>query len=77
MTSSCLRKFLKGFFVLLLCLAGIWFYQLIWGKPTSFNLFAERLMVKKALADPEFLTYLGLTDNTYLDFTSDKLTDVS
>ncbi len=68
---------MKGFFVLLLCLAGIWFYQLIWGKPTSFNLFAERLMVKKALADPEFLTYLGLTDNTYLDFTSDKLTDVS
>ena len=52
-------------------------YNLWWGRPTSFNLFVERVLVKKALSDPELLSYLGIVDNTPLDFFSGNLSDMS
>ena len=70
-------KILYAFLVAALIVFSVWTYTLIWRKPMQFNLFVERVMVKKALADPEFLSYLGITDNTLFDFTSDKLTDIS
>ncbi len=77
MTIFKVRRVAGFLFVLFLCFGGVWIYRLIWGKPSSFHVFAARVMAKRAFADPEFLTYLGITDNTYLDFTSDKLTDIS
>lgn len=68
---------MKKFFALLVVLGAIWSYQLIWGKPFKFNHFIERVMVEKALADPEFITYLGVLDRFPIDFFSGKLTDIS
>ena len=43
----------------------------------STNWFGGGPLFKKAIRDPELLTYLGATDNTLLDFTSGQLTDIS
>ena len=59
-------------------MAGLVFaYNLIWGKPFSFNHAVERVTIKALLRDPETLSFLGLLDNTVVDFHSHKLTDVS
>jgi len=59
-----------------LCL--LWMvYKLVWGTPPTINLSVERLALRMVLNDPEMLTYLGLLDNTLLDFHSGKLTDAS
>jgi len=52
-------------------------YQLFWGTPLSIHWAVERLALKMMAADPETLTILGVIDNTFLDFHSDKLTDAS
>ena len=52
-------------------------YKLVWGTPPTINLAVERLALRMVLKDPELLTYMGLLDNTLLDFHSGKLTDVS
>jgi len=62
----------------ILGLALIWLvYTLIWGTPFSINLAVERLSLRMILIDPEMLTYLGLVENTILDFHSGSLTDAS
>ncbi len=56
----------------------IWLvYNLIWGTPLSLNLAVERLGLRMLLEDPEMLSYVGLLENSFLDFHSDRLTDVS
>ena len=59
------------FVALFICFGGIWTYKLIWGKPTRFNLFVERVFIEGALEDPELLTALGF------DFKNGQLTDIS
>ena len=67
--------------ILIIAAAGlslIWLvYQVVWGTPPSINLAVERLSIRMVRADPEMLTYLGMLDNTLLDFHSGKLTNVS
>ena len=58
-------------------LSSIWSYQMIWGKPASFNLFVERVIFQKALADPEFITHLGVFSRFPFDFFNSRLTDIS
>ena len=55
----------------------VYAYKLIWGKPFSFNHAVERVTIKTLLRDPETLSFLGLLDNTIVDFHSHKLTDAS
>lgn len=70
------QKILITFSVILL--AGfIFIYKLVWGKPFSFNHAVERITMVNLLNDPETLTFLGMMDNTILDFHSDELTDAS
>lgn len=56
---------------------GVFIYKLVWGKPFGFNHAVERVMLESLLSDPETLTYLGMVENTLLDFHSAKLTDAS
>lgn len=58
------------------CLS-LFIYKYLWGKPLSFNHFILRCFIKEALSDPEKLSSLGLIENSYLDFHSGKLTDIS
>jgi uncharacterized protein (DUF885 family) len=61
--------------LLLLALAGasMWF----WFTPVGVNNYVNKVTVQLALRSPERLSQLGLIDNTWLDFHSDKLDDVS
>lgn len=73
-------RLLKGFVatLLLAVIAGGWFgYQFLWGKPYSIHHFADRGLLKWLWEKPEFLTYLGIIENTPLDFHSHRLSDVS
>jgi uncharacterized protein (DUF885 family) len=64
--------------IALVVLSGLWLvYNLVWGTPPGINLAVERLGLRMLLNDPETLTYLGLLDNTPLDFHSGRLTDAS
>jgi len=64
--------------LIVLALGLIWLvYSLVWGTPPFFNLAVERLTFRMVRTDPELLTYLGLLDNTSLDFHSGSLTDAS
>ena len=60
-----------------LATAGWWSYNLVWGKPLSFDHFLERCLVKFALLEPELLSMVSVVDNTVLDFHSGKLTGAS
>lgn len=51
--------------------------NLLWFKPLSFNLFAEREFIKFGLDNPETMSHMGILDGTPFDFYNDKLTDVS
>lgn len=56
---------------------GYYGYRLAFGKPISINHFYERSMIELVLGHPQLLTQLGLVENTWLDFHSGKLDDVS
>ena len=47
----------------------IWF----WGAPVGVNNYINKVSIKMATDSPELLTYIGLIDNTPLDFHSGKL----
>ena len=64
--------------LIVLALCVIWLiYSWAWGTPPIFNLAVERLALRMIRRDPELLTYLGLLDNTLIDFHSGDLTDAS
>jgi uncharacterized protein (DUF885 family) len=56
---------------------GHWAYNLWWGKPWDIDHFYEVAFAKLLLTQPETLTMLGIIDNTWLDFHSDELSDIS
>ena len=72
-----MKKLLVGLLVLGMVAGGNWVYQLWWGKPSSIDHFYNVAFAKLLLAQPEILTMLGIIDNSFLDFHSDKLTNVS
>ena len=49
----------------------IWF----WGAPVGVNNYINKASIKMATDSPELLTYIGVIDNTPLDFHSGKLAD--
>ncbi len=64
--------------IVLVVLGSLWLvYNLVWGTPPTINLAVERLGLRLLLTDPETLSYVGLLDNTLLDFHSGRLTDAS
>lgn len=74
---SPIRRALLLIVLIALIGGGWWSWRLVYGRPTSINLFFTRVMLEVALDNPELLTQLGLIDNTVFDFHSGKLTDVS
>ncbi len=72
-----LRRIILPIILLLVIVGGWWSYRLVLGRPTNINMFYERAMIEVALDNPEALTSIGLIDNTWLDFHSGKLSDVS
>lgn len=53
--------------------AGIGGYVWFWGKPVGVNNFVNKATLQLAFDSPEILTYIGMIDNTPLDFHSGKL----
>ena len=51
----------------------IWF----WGKPVGVNNYINKASIKMVGDSPEMLTYMGMIDNTFLDFHIGKLADYS
>jgi len=49
----------------------VWF----WGKPVGVNNYINKASFKMVADSPELLTYMGMIDNTPLDFHSGKLAD--
>ena len=49
----------------------VWF----WGAPVGVNNYVNKASLKMVTDSPELLTYIGMIDNTPLDFHSDKLAD--
>ena len=73
-----MAKRIKLFIVFILCcsLTGIigatfWF----WITPVGVTNYVNKITFQMALESPETLTYLGMIDNTILDFHSDELDD--
>ena len=61
-----------GGVVVLGALGGyVWF----WGAPVGVNNYINKASLKMVTDSPEMLTYMGMIDNTPLDFHSDKLAD--
>lgn len=64
--------------LVLIVLGLIWLvYLLIWGTPPSINWAVEKITLRRLWADPETLTVMGVVDNTWMDFHSSQLTDIS
>lgn len=61
-----------GGIIVLGALGGyVWF----WGKPVGVNNYINKASLKMVADSPEMLTYIGMIDNTPLDFHSGKLAD--
>ena len=61
-----------GGLIILGALGGyVWF----WGAPVGVNNYINKASIKMATDSPELLTYIGMIDNTPLDFHSGKLAD--
>ncbi len=45
----------------------------VWFRPPTLDLFVDKFMIQLCLEQPEYLTSLGLVDNTPLDFHSHRL----
>jgi uncharacterized protein (DUF885 family) len=75
-----MKSFLKfaGALILLAVIAGAGLFVHVWYfKPYSINLYFERIFIKFALEDPEFLTRLRLLEGIGLHGHNARLTDVS
>jgi len=59
----------------LVILGGLGAYVWFWGKPVGVNNYINKASLKMVTDSPEMLTYMGMIDNTPLDFHSDKLAD--
>ena len=75
--SSSFRRFLFYVSLLGLLLFGVYGYRLIWGVPLNIDHFADRGLILAIRPYPELITFLGMIENTALDFHSDKLSDLS
>jgi uncharacterized protein (DUF885 family) len=75
--SSSIKRFLFYISLLGLLLFGVYGYRLIWGVPLSIDHFADRGLILAIRPYPELITFLGMIENTALDFHSDKLSDLS
>ena len=49
-------------------------YRVVWGKPFTINMLANRQALEFLIANPELFTAIGITDGSILDHHSDKLT---
>ena len=72
-----MKNYIYIFISFVLLFSIVWAYKTVFGKPFTFNTFAQRVFIKSALADPEMMTFLGSFENTIFDFHSSKLTDIS
>jgi uncharacterized protein (DUF885 family) len=74
---SPVRRFILLIALIALVGGGWWSWRLVYGRPVNIDHFFARAMIEVALDNPELLTQLGIIDNTWLDFHSGKLTDIS
>ena len=72
-----LKRVLLYAVLLALLSAGFFGYRLLLGRPFNIDHFADRWLVLNAARNPELVTYLGMIENTPVDFHSDKLSDLS
>ncbi len=72
-----LSRLLRYGLLLSLLSLSVYGYRLIWGQPFNFDHFVDRSLFENARQYPELITTLGLIENTWLDFHSDKLSDLS
>ncbi len=56
-------------------LSGLGGYVWFWGKPVGVNNYINKASLQMLTDSPEMLTYIGMIDNTPLDFHSGKLAD--
>ncbi len=56
-------------------LGGMGGYVWFWGKPVGVNNYINKASLQMLTDSPELLTYIGMIDNTPLDFHSGKLAD--
>lgn len=63
-----------GLIALILLAAGA-AYVALWWKPIGVNQYINKAMIEFAIDSPEIITYLGIIDNTPLDFHSGRLAD--
>ena len=71
------KRLLLSALLLVLLFAGVYGYRLIRGVPFNIDHFADRGLILAIRPYPELITFLGLIENTALDFHSDKLSDLS
>lgn len=71
------RNSFKTLLIFGLLSGAIWLYALIWGRPFSIDHYFDRTLIKLVMDEPQFLSSIGIVDNTVLDFHSDDLSDVS
>lgn len=58
----------------LVVVLGYTAYRIGWGKPFTLNMLANRQALEFLIRNPELFTAVGITDGTFLDHHSDKLT---
>jgi uncharacterized protein (DUF885 family) len=65
---------ITGWVALALCVVlGYAGYRIVWGKPFSMNMLANRQALEFLIRNPELFTDIGITDGTVLDHHSGKL----
>ncbi len=65
---------ITGWVALALCVVlGYAGYRIVWGKPFSMNMLANRQALEFLIRNPELFTEVGITDGTVLDHHSGKL----
>ncbi len=69
-----LGKVFGGLLSLIVLAAGA-AYVALWWKPIGVNQYINKAMIEFAIESPEVITYLGVIDNTPLDFHSGRLAD--
>jgi uncharacterized protein (DUF885 family) len=72
-----IRRIILSILLVVLIGAGYWGYRLVWGQPMQIGHFYQRVFIEAMLERPQMLSGVGLIDNTWLDFHSGKLDDVS
>jgi uncharacterized protein (DUF885 family) len=63
-----------GSALILLAVLAFCGYRIVWGKPFTINLLANRQALEFLMRDPELFTAVGIMDGSILDHHSDKLT---